>query len=76
MPSPELKPCPFCGAEAEVATGTDRIGVWWAKAYCRLCGAGIMESYNPKRDWVMVDDGAREVAAAWSRRAANGKETK
>ncbi len=66
--SPKLKPCPFCGGAAEVATGTDRLGYWWVKAYCRLCRAGIMESYNPKREWVTVDDGVREVVAAWNHR--------
>lgn len=77
MPSPELKRCPFCGGAAAVTTGTDRLGYWWAKAYCRFCRAGIKDSYNPKRDWVGIEEGAREVAAAWNRRAeTEGKETK
>ena len=74
MNSPNLKPCPFCGGEADIAKGTDRLGYWWVKAYCRVCRAGISDSYNPKRDWIYQEDAMQSVVAAWNRRSEAGKE--
>lgn len=36
----ELKPCPFCGSEAEIQDYTDRIyGFWDYKIECKRCRA-------------------------------------
>ena len=56
----ELKPCPFCGGEAE--TRKDSLGTW--KARCTKCSAEV------GRYWFHTKNHAIE---AWNRRAGDGK---
>lgn len=58
----ELKPCPFCGS-ADVHI-TD---AWPHYAYCLGCGIKMQTCYSD-----FGDDGIKEVAEAWNRRADNG----
>lgn len=56
-----LKPCPFCGAEA-IFGGSDNVNghpYWYV--YCRECGATV----NGNED-------ADKAIEAWNRRADNG----
>ena len=70
MPSPELKPCPFCGGEAEIsATGDyDEIVV---SVRCTECTARVRLADDSRdRDF---DKLKAEAVAAWNRRAADVK---
>lgn len=64
MPSPELKPCPFCGAEADVVSAPSlydgRIPAKFA-AFCLVCECATSWKPTPT-----------EAIAAWNRRARKG----
>ena len=69
MPSPELKPCPFCGGVAELSCGGDEYELW-AKVECADCDANIVASSDYQdRD---TDELAKQAVAAWNRRSALG----
>ena len=70
MPSPTLKPCPFCGGEAELFAGGDEYELW-AKVECAECNASIVESsdYIDRDADALID----EAVAAWNRRAGEGE---
>ncbi len=53
-PGKELKPCPFCGGNAEMNHG-DEHGVWWVD--CSDCGAETVGHSTEE-----------EAAYAWNRR--------
>lgn len=58
MNNEELKPCPFCGGEAEIVmSGGDR------RVECKKCGA--------RSDWY---DTEAEAIAAWNRRNYSEKQ--
>lgn len=59
MPS-ELKPCPFCGGEAELVMGYLYGKVRSHTVFCKKCGCEIKEYVS--------STGARN---AWNRRANN-----
>ena len=63
MPSPELKPCPFCGGEAHYDVAIERnSGYATYYVFCRYCGAETsMFSSIP------------EAVAAWNLRKEGGK---
>ena len=57
----KLKPCPFCGGEAELASDAfDGRQVWFVR--CRWAGGGV---------YVETEDGGtpQEAAELWNRRA-------
>ena len=70
-----LKPCPFCGGEAE----TDHLQPYWHYAtgvaryqsaiYCHGCTVNMTLCHDDHRD-VDPDDLMAELVAAWNRRAA------
>lgn len=77
----ELKPCPFCGHDAEFlinatsASGTER--GWLFGICCKYCGAT-----TPKRNYIIkakfcadgqihiVDDNRKEAIEVWNRRVS------
>lgn len=56
--SEKLKPCPFCGSEAEIARVFGRIGV-----ACSQCNVSI------RSEQICSETGYDEVIKAWNRRA-------
>ena len=52
----ELKPCPFCGGEAEIKTTASKVCAW---GKCKFCGAegAVSEDENSAKE-------------AWNRRVA------
>ena len=62
----KLKPCPFCGGEAELIHGTAYAEDYSSQVQCSKCGAKIKEIHRA------VDYCADEKAAeAWNRRVNN-----
>lgn len=74
----ELKPCPFCGCEAErrIADGTTgRIIV--VTTFCKSCGASVKSAYSPgvvNKPKDATTTALRLATKAWNRRADDGKE--
>lgn len=69
MPSPELKPCPFCGSSnVEANAYTDD---WDAicDVRCRNCKALMSRTFYNSSDCHEV---RKEAVAAWNRRAEGG----
>lgn len=60
----ELKPCPFCGGEAEYIYEMPYNAVECTK--CNALGKTIVDSYEQQ-------DGKAEAIEAWNRRAEDGK---
>ena len=60
---PELKPCPFCGGEAETVKVGARNGSSWFKVTCSRCEDGRTDMYTD------MYTGEDEAIAAWNRRA-------
>lgn len=68
MPSPELKPCPFCGAEAEIMRAADEYEFVVA-VNCTECSAHVRETDDHiGRD---MDALEAEAVAAWNKRAVD-----
>ena len=57
---PKLKPCPFCGGEADIRE--PNIFYWGKVIVCEKCGVQMPPSKNNK-----------EAIAAWNRRAGKVK---
>ena len=65
MPSPELKPCPFCGGPAEI--GTYSID-GYTTAWTGTCKDNQCNGYCIA-DYFRSAHSLREAVAAWNRRA-------
>ncbi len=62
----ELKPCPFCGGEAELMTGNVR-GKRYAWCECLQCGVATLGYYNGTED-----ERIKQARDMWNRRADDG----
>lgn len=74
--STELKPCPFCGGDAELIEGECGMFQTAFAVYCvGKCHAkiGISGRLNETYEWTPIFGTAAEAAEAWNRRA-NEKE--
>lgn len=70
----KLKPCPFCGGEAEMYSEVDRImGKFWY-IRCRKCysnGSRIYESLKklePQEEYAAITGAWERAIEAWNRR--------
>ena len=65
----ELKPCPFCGGEAEVIRSTRSMCYEEYRVGCGKCGAMVKNFSNPL--WkVSYFDTEAEAIEAWNRRVS------
>lgn len=66
----QLKPCPFCGGEAEyIKVGNTHMGVKEATIKCKLCKMQYRQKFSKKRfDFEWIDD---VMIGAWNRRVAD-----
>lgn len=65
MPDKELKPCPFCGGEAELEH--DNIGYGYSYIRCTRCGLkspSFIKAFDRASD--------NDAANYWNRRASDG----
>jgi Lar family restriction alleviation protein len=60
----ELKPCPFCGGEAETGYAINDYNRWGV--ICKCCGASV-----EVEEWKGVEDTEGNAIAAWNRRAGD-----
>lgn len=74
MTNVELKPCPFCGGEAEIYPEVDMImGKFWY-IRCKKCysrGSGIYESereLEPQEEYAAITGSWKKAVEAWNRR--------
>lgn len=65
----ELKPCPFCGGEAEVKKSTFGNSQGYARIVCKSCLAST-KNFNMSLDYCAV----YEAIKAWNRRAERSEE--
>ena len=69
-----LKPCPFCGGEAEICTDVGIMGKFWF-IRCKKCysrGSGIYESgrkLEPQEEHAAIMGAWEKAIEAWNRRA-------
>lgn len=70
----ELKPCPFCGGEAEMCSGSDRLNGkhWYIR--CKSCfsrGAEYYESFNAlmeNEEFFAIQKAWKNAIKAWNKR--------
>ena len=67
----ELKPCPFCGAEAELLSGYYN-DLQSAQVHCMNCIASTYAD-SDRYTTASVDELEAMVVDAWNRRAGDGK---
>lgn len=58
----ELKPCPFCGGEAEHKIFEDEFFTIYCRVECKPCGVMMTKEYTT----------GNEGAIAWNRRVNDG----
>ena len=67
----ELKPCPFCGAEAEIVFSGNPFKGGYIVARCTLCKATVVGGYyRGKEIEIPLEEtkGGEKAIAAWNRR--------
>lgn len=57
----KLKPCPFCGGEAEAVYAPNDINRWGVQ--CKSCGCTV-----EVEEWKGVEDTKENAIKAWNRR--------
>jgi Lar family restriction alleviation protein len=60
----KLKPCPFCGGEAETSHGFDKSAKEYFFVSCGMCNAKTMNFYK----WWDSDNYESAAIEAWNRR--------
>lgn len=68
----KLKPCPFCGGEAELVEGEYGMYLTGYAIYCKgTCGAklGVTGRLCEAYEWIPYFDTEAEAIAAWNSRA-------
>lgn len=70
MSAPELKPCPFCGAAAELEHGSDHHGEWFNLGCSRHWGNVEPDDACPAGRMWYTDEPEKEQMAidTWNRR--------
>ncbi len=68
----KLKPCPFCGREAKLETGTSCMSENFAYVICGYCHAATASVYNHGEKLEQFYDKAVEL---WNRRAESEEMT-
>ena len=63
----ELKPCPFCGGNADLEVYDGRYGPFLYAA-CELCGASSKQFRVAKGEDPWEGKAARQAASFWNRR--------
>lgn len=64
----DLKPCPFCGGEAEAVYAPNDINRWGVQ--CKSCGCTV-----EVEEWKGVEDTRGNAIKAWNRRAEDESRT-
>ena len=64
----ELKPCPFCGGEAEKRYGHDIDNNISYAVICSVCHTGIFKANTGQNEWDAYGS-MHEAIEAWNRRA-------
>ena len=77
----DLKPCPFCGGEAELSTRSGKRKGAKFQIRCRIacskCHIGIADRNVTRREegkTIIVRDGCAKCIEAWNRRSESGTE--
>ena len=67
----ELKPCPFCGSEAEMVESDYGMYLTGYAVYCRKCclKMGVTGRLGETYEWTPVFNTGAEAIAAWNTRA-------
>ncbi len=74
----ELKPCPFCGGEAEICLGCDNkiFGKYWF-VRCKTCYSRSSDAYEsrselgPNQVYETIKEAWDKAIKAWNRRASD-----
>jgi hypothetical protein len=74
MRMPELKPCPFCGGEADLAIQNFAFETAYvANAYCTDCGCTITKHFRlPTWTKSKPEEVRQRMAKIWNGRVNNG----
>ena len=80
MEKTELKPCPFCGGEAEICSAFENqfLGKYWY-VRCKICysrGSGIYESgkeLEPNQEYEAIRGAWKRAIEVWNRRVGEKK---
>lgn len=63
----ELKPCPFCGGQAEKRYGRDIDNNISYAVICSVCHTGIFKANIGQNEWIAYGS-MHEAIEAWNRR--------